>query len=365
MPTSKESTEFPDVQRARLEEFYPDYEAFILEKNPEHKKKSLPLMRWRKAKAKSLMAEEMFQDLLKSSSNEHKDWEEAIRRFYTNYYNNIFLPALRRKAAATTELTVSMSSHSSTPTSPTLNSASGQPTSKALEDLYSRALVVFLGDLSPREMFASENEDAIRKQMEVIQSENPDSDLIGGGLRNKALKVLWAKADQNLWKSKMEKLAGDVDLNRAEFPALIYRAVQNLCNRKRLGSTLMSLSWAFRDDESDGIKGGTIITGYDAYKQAPVTDNCKPIDHKTQLEAWFNHADAILSRKPRTSVYRIPLNEDGVPILPSVDLQEASASQVATLLDEYFLALWGKRRIFIISMPSVSKTYHRFLVGWE
>ena len=68
-----------------------------------------------------------------------------------------------------------------------------------------------MGDLSPREMFASENEDAICKQMEAIQAQNPELDLVGGGLRNKALKILWAKADQDLWKSKMETLAGDID----------------------------------------------------------------------------------------------------------------------------------------------------------
>jgi hypothetical protein len=45
-----------------------------------------------------------------------------------------------------------------------------------------------------------------------------------------------------------------------------------------------------------------IITGYDAYKHAPVTDNCKPIDHKAQLEAWFNHADAVLSREQNLTI---------------------------------------------------------------
>ena len=33
-------------------------------------------------------------------------------------------------------------------------------------------------------------------------------------------------------------------------------ALENLCNRERLGSTLMSFSWAFRNLENDGISGG-------------------------------------------------------------------------------------------------------------
>jgi hypothetical protein len=60
-------------------------------------------------------------------------------------------------------------------------------------------------------MFASENEDDIRQKMEEIQAANPDSDLKGGGLRSKALKELWAKADKDLWQSKIDALAKDID----------------------------------------------------------------------------------------------------------------------------------------------------------
>jgi hypothetical protein len=34
------------------------------------------------------------------------------------------------------------------------------------------------------------------------------------------------------------------------------QALQVLCSRERLGSTLMSFTWAFRDMKTDGIKGG-------------------------------------------------------------------------------------------------------------
>jgi hypothetical protein len=86
-----------------------------------------------------------------------------------------------------------------------------EPPRKALLEILRRAIVLFLGDLSAREMFASENEDAIRQKMEEIQVANPDSELKGGGLRNKALKELWAKADKDLWQSKIEALANDID----------------------------------------------------------------------------------------------------------------------------------------------------------
>lgn len=105
-------------------------------------------------------------------------------------------------------------------------------------------------------MFASENEDAIRKKMDEIRAENPNSTLIGGGLRSKALKILWQDTDQDLWKSKIDTLARDIEANRDEFPALMLQALQTLCHHDRLGSTLMSFSYAFRDTKSDWIKGG-------------------------------------------------------------------------------------------------------------
>ena len=130
------------------------------------------------------------------------------------------------------------------------------PNNKAVQDVLRRAIVTFLGDLSAREMFASENEDAIHQKMEDIRAENPESELVGGALRSKALKILWTDADHDLWKSKIDALARDVEANRSEFPALMLQALQNLCNRDRLGSALMSFAWAFRDSNTDGIKGG-------------------------------------------------------------------------------------------------------------
>jgi hypothetical protein len=99
--------------------------------------------------------------------------------------------------------------------------------------------------------------------------------------------------------------------------------------------------------------------------------NVQPSGHKTQLEAWLNHADAVLSRKPyltssnrflclasptlgkpRSFVYQIPLNKDGIPILPQIDTSEATASQLAQLLDEYLLSLWSMYHIGTISFLS-------------
>jgi hypothetical protein len=82
----------------------------------------------------------------------------------------------------------------------------------ANESLFkSLAEVLLLGDLSPREMFERENEDAIRQKMDDLRVGKSDSGLNKGGLRNMAVDELWEKADKNLWQSKIDNLAKDVD----------------------------------------------------------------------------------------------------------------------------------------------------------
>ena len=60
-------------------------------------------------------------------------------------------------------------------------------------------------------MFASENEDAVRLKMNNLRVGKSDSGLNEGELHNKALEELWEKADKNLWQSKTDNLAKDVD----------------------------------------------------------------------------------------------------------------------------------------------------------
>ena len=40
-------------------------------------------------------------------------------------------------------------------------------------------------------------------------------------------------------------------------------------------------------------------------------------------------------------MYKIPLNKDGIPIPPHVEVLIASIVQLAVLLDEYLSSLWG------------------------
>ena len=186
---------------------------------------------------------------------------KAIRRFYTNHYNNNYLRKENRSTMSVSKSSVSQ------------NAARPSATTKAIDDLLNRAIVTFLGDLSAREMFASENEDAIKTKMEELCADHPG--VPAGGLRGKAVKLLWKAADQTLWEAKIRGLAQDTKAyalyltiylvidtfflyrNQLEFPGLMFTALENLCKRNRLGSTVIAFSYAFRDPQSDGIQSGT------------------------------------------------------------------------------------------------------------
>jgi len=51
--------------------------------------------------------------------------------------------------------------------------------------------------------------------------------------------------------------------------------------------------------------------------------------------------------KPRSFTYKVPLNKDGVPVLPYV-AGDASAPQVSVLLGDYLETLWGTHLIEIL-----------------
>jgi len=127
--------------------------------------------------------------------------DQAIRRYYTNYYNNVYLAGLRRAAGPGPALT------SALPSTTTALSSN----SNAINNILCRAIVTFVGDLSAWEIFASENEDAIQAAMKKIHADNPNSDLLRGGLRNKALKTLWKDANKAFWEAKVKALAADVE----------------------------------------------------------------------------------------------------------------------------------------------------------
>ena len=81
MNPSNKSTEFPDIQRAFLKSFIPEYEKYITKHNPNHKSHSKDLKDWRVKKARLLMQDTCIQDLVRNSTIEPKEWENVCTLF--------------------------------------------------------------------------------------------------------------------------------------------------------------------------------------------------------------------------------------------------------------------------------------------
>ncbi|KAF8955772.1 hypothetical protein BDZ97DRAFT_1764478 [Flammula alnicola] len=335
MAKGRSATRFPltPEQIKHIDTYLPAFEKEVFRCDPNFDGHSRELTKWKEEKAKEIMADPLFDYLPSLPDGESlPEWIKTVQRRFSNHYSNYMVRKFKK---------------ASTSTSSGSDSAAIE---KRLDDLLRCAVVTFLGDLSPREMFASENEELIKTKMKELSEAHPN--LVGGGLRNKALAILWDSddVDCSVWERKIEDLANDIQTNQAHFPHLIARALQNLCNRKRLGSTYMSFSYAVRDI-NDGIEGATIYVGYDCLKDMVLAP--KLPDHNERVAAWLEHADAVLPRKPTRNKLKFPPNKDGIPILPQVDLVAASLSQLIELLQGFLTAVWNYSWPADHGMPSI------------
>ena len=90
MSSSNKSAEFPDIQKAFLKSFLPEYEKYIAEHNPGHKSHSKDLKDWRVEKARLLMQDTCIQDLVKNSPVEPREWEK-VHTFFLFFVLNAAL----------------------------------------------------------------------------------------------------------------------------------------------------------------------------------------------------------------------------------------------------------------------------------
>lgn len=80
---------------------------------------------------------------------------------------------------------------------------------KALQKVL-RALIIFSGEAPARDLFAEDMAEELVGATQALRKADPT--LPAGAARNKALKKLWDKADQNIWNEKAADLANDINL---------------------------------------------------------------------------------------------------------------------------------------------------------
>ncbi|KAF8966731.1 hypothetical protein BDZ97DRAFT_1756336 [Flammula alnicola] len=317
---------FTNEQHKHLDALISEFEAEVERVNPKLKAHNEKLTKWKKETSVATMKLDLFKDNA-TPDLPLKKWEAAIRRKFTNYYNNTLKPHLLASKPQNNK-------HPGKASDPEKRDSSFS--SKPLNNVLARAMVIFTSEFPARELFASENEDALRAQMDAVHARHPD--LVGGALRNKALKKLWKKADQREWEERAAAMAADVDANQKEFPSLMVKAIQNLLERGRLGSIITSLNYAYYGTNG-GIVYGTIYNGYNAETEEQI--EWKYDDHANRVKGWKDAAETFLPPPPAEQAHSpIPFNDAGLPVFPKFDLMSATGQQVVGAVQDYLDASW-------------------------
>ncbi|RDB26033.1 hypothetical protein Hypma_006438 [Hypsizygus marmoreus] len=313
MRNETEQYPFTDQQIQVIDGFYPDFKKYAEEHDPTFKGGCPQVNQWKKDKAASIMGTKHFEKMPALHSRDK--WEKAIRRRFGNYFHN----RLKKRASGVE------------PKATTLE----RETDVALRKLLQHAFVIFTGDYPARQLFANDNETTVQAAAKVISDGHPS--YVGGAAYQMALADLWSKADQGLWEAKAKAVAEDIAANQNEFPALISKALRELCGRGLLGSTVVSLLYAYRRDDN-GLEYGTIYTGYNATTKSEIQEELD--NHEAITEMWYKHAQRLIPRIPSKSSITIPCNRNGVPLFPDFDVMTSGIPMAVNLMKDYLTTLW-------------------------
>ncbi|KAF9553848.1 hypothetical protein CPC08DRAFT_767223 [Agrocybe pediades] len=301
----KDERRFPFTrdQISRIESFYPEFEAEVEEHDPSYAGKNAKVTEWKKQKAKDLLKEPLFESL--STEKVTLDqWEDAIRCLYTNRFNYKMKKA--KKATGS----------NATKESSTRNS-----------------LFIFTGEITARQYFIHENHAKIQELYTKICR---DTGKPGGAARQQACKILWDQADHQEWEEKVASMLKDTAANQAEFEDVITESFEKLLTSGILGSCAISLSYGFRN-EKDEVVAGKINIAYDKN-----TSELQPTDFESDMESvarWADHAS-----KPLILSTELRRTDDGTPLFPAINLMETPPARIATIVRDYFTAMWHHAR---------------------
>ncbi|RXW19692.1 hypothetical protein EST38_g6157 [Candolleomyces aberdarensis] len=147
----------------------------------------------------------------------------------------------------------------------------------------------------------------------------------------------WNDADKKMWERRKENLELDIEGNQALWPKLVRESLQQNLGRGVVGSAVVGLMYGFRT-KSGGIQHGILYSGFDALENSELIH--APGAHSELLKLWSTHADSIMPGITEPSVFQFVKDDDGLPLLPSLDLAEVTVKQVSQLLRCYFSAVW-------------------------
>ncbi|KAH6874859.1 hypothetical protein BKA70DRAFT_1449188 [Coprinopsis sp. MPI-PUGE-AT-0042] len=181
-----------------------------------------------------------------------------------------------------------------------------------------RGFLLLHGEFTPRELFVYLERETIAAEVQRLKDQ--DSHILGGALYQHVVKQLWTEEKQQEYANKVDPLAEDIEANQDLFPSLLSKGIADILKRGLLAGNLTA---------------SILYEGYDS-------ENSEPIAHvpvKMEADAWVRDADAILPRV-EPPMPDLPINDEGLPIWPFVNLPQTSLGQIAAIVKQYIDAVW-------------------------
>ncbi|KAJ7513290.1 hypothetical protein B0H11DRAFT_2213804 [Mycena galericulata] len=190
-----------------------------------------------------------------------------------------------------------------------------------------------------RELFAKEQKDDIMEQSKNLKKPGANT----AGCYQAALKMAWDNEDDEV-KAKYQLAAEEqaaagmnIPQNQLDFERNIGGTLQDLCNGA-LGPAEMVLLASFRN-ASGGIST-FVVEGHSEQNDRSFSDFYPtfPVLRKS----WDSFSEEVLpaALTDRTDWNMIPRNSEGIPIFPSVDLDNITRLSLAQVTELYLRVCW-------------------------
>ncbi|KAH6905652.1 hypothetical protein BKA70DRAFT_1225361 [Coprinopsis sp. MPI-PUGE-AT-0042] len=249
-------------------------------------------------------------------------WSEKLKKKLSNYMSR---RNLARRAASSAQ-SISNGSAPASPPGP-LSTVSPE-TLTAIR----RARLLLRGEFPPREVFIFKEKDAIAAEVERLKDEG--TDLVGGVLLNHAIKLLWTDEKKAEYADQVDPTSEDIDANQELFSSLLTKALADILTRGLLGTALIKVSIATQNETGD-LTTTIFYKGFDAATSEPIAYSPLAEDGGD----WQIEANSIIPRF-KFPMPELPLDNDGLPLWPSISIHETSITQLASIVSHYIDAVW-------------------------
>ncbi|KAJ7721361.1 hypothetical protein B0H16DRAFT_1473889 [Mycena metata] len=236
-----------------------------------------------------------------------REWYTMIVRKFTNYRNQVYLK--------------------NRPSAPT-PSVIGGP------------LFRFSSELTGRQLFAKDNSTLINSTAAARITTAGHGSL--AAVYQTVLRELWdalPESKQLEWGQRAEEGMGDTDQNQSEFHQKMHLALKDLTQGGQLGDAEMLLFYAFRKPVSGDLDIGT-IHAHSVHNRTNFGGTRAELQ-TNHGDAWAIFADTVIPRPIVSTTSVIPRNSSGIPVFPSVDLNDLTPADTRVLLTEYWMHVWA------------------------